>query len=99
MQYRWSPRFSPGVESTCILVWIELPRLRAHLQSLGALHSIVGMVGKFLCADSNVAQFTRLGTSRVCIVLREFALKWTCRSLYQAQFGSTMVGRCLLNRW
>ena len=64
---RWSPRFTPGVESPCIPVWIELPRLRAHLQSPGALQSIAGMVGKFLCADGNVAQFTRPGTTRVCV--------------------------------
>ena len=55
------------MESTCIPVWIELPRLQAHLQSPGALQSIAGMVGKFLCADSNVAQFNRPGTTRVCI--------------------------------
>ena len=64
---RWSPRFTPGVESTCIPVWIEFPRLRAHLQSPGALQSIVGVIGKFLCVDNNVAQFTRLGTTRVCV--------------------------------
>ena len=63
----WSPWFTPSVESSCVPIWIELPRLRAHLQSLGALQSIAGMIGKFLCADSNVAQFTRPGITRVCV--------------------------------
>ena len=56
--FRWSPRFTPGIESTCAPLWVEFPQLRAHFHSPAALQSISGLVGKFLCADSNAADFT-----------------------------------------
>ena len=65
--FRWSPRFTPGVESTCAPIWVEFPCLRAHLQSPRALQSLAGMVGKFLCADKDAEEFTRPSVTRVCV--------------------------------
>ena len=65
--FRWSPRFTPGVESTCAPIWVEFPYLRAHLQSPRALQSLAGMVGKFLYADRDAEEFTRPGVTRVCV--------------------------------
>ena len=65
--FRWSPRFTRGIESTCAPFLVEFPYLRAHLQSPGALQSIAGMVGKFLCSDRDATEFTRRGIIGVCV--------------------------------
>ena len=64
---RWSPNFTPGTESTCAPVWVGLPTLRAHLQDPGAIQSIAGLLGKFLCMHKDVATFTRLGYTYLCV--------------------------------
>ena len=65
--FRWSPKFSPGSESSCAPVWVGLPALKAHLQNPGAIQSITGLLGKYLCAHSDVYQFTRPGYTCICV--------------------------------
>ena len=65
--FRWSPNFSLGSESSCAPVWVGLPTLRAHLHDPGAIQSIAGLLGKFLCMHKDVTNFTRPGYAYVCV--------------------------------
>ena len=65
--FRWSPNFTPGSESTSTSVWVGLPGLRAHLQDPGAVQSIAGLLGKFLCMHNDVTKFTRPGYTYICV--------------------------------
>ncbi|KAL0407595.1 UNVERIFIED_CONTAM: hypothetical protein Sradi_1693900 [Sesamum radiatum] len=65
--FKWSPTFTPDIESPIVPIWVSLPTLPAHLFRKETLFAIASNIGTPLqIADSTFNQ-SNLSKARVCV--------------------------------